>query len=96
VVVVTGDAGLARDLADRYGVRVQESDGELHFQVAAGAEFVPRVVLDFKDRVRSIQVKQPSLDDVFLQLTGRAIREEEGSVLDRMRQAGRLWTGARR
>jgi len=60
-------------------------------RVDGGAEFVPRVVMDFGGRIRSIQVKQPSLDDVFLRLTGRAIREEEGSELDRMRQGSKLW-----
>jgi ABC-2 type transport system ATP-binding protein len=94
-VIVVGDPGLRHDLEARYGVAVQEVDGALHFHVAGGAEFVPRVVLDFRDRVKSIQVKQPSLDDVFLQLTGHAIRAEQGSERDRMRQAGRLWTGRR-
>src|SRR5262249_34061421 len=93
VIIVSGDEKLPDDLTSRYGVTVQRVDGEFHFQVAAGAEFVPRVVLDFKDRVKSIQVKQPSLDDVFLQLTGRAIREEEGTELDRMRQGAKLWRG---
>jgi ABC-2 type transport system ATP-binding protein len=60
-----------------------------------GAEFVPRVVVDFRERIKSIQVKQPSLDDVFLKLTGHAIREQEGTEVDRMRLAGRLWTGRR-
>ena len=60
-----------------------------------GAEFVPRVAVDFRGRIRSIQVKQPSLDDVFLQLTGRIIREEEGTALDRMRQIRKMWTGRR-
>jgi ABC-2 type transport system ATP-binding protein len=95
VIIVAGDPGLKDDIAARYGVRVQEVGGEFHFQVAAGAEFVPRVVLDFDGRVRSIQVKQPSLDDVFLHLTGRAIREEEGSELDRMRQVRKQWMGRR-
>jgi ABC-2 type transport system ATP-binding protein len=40
-------------------------------------------------------VKQPSLDDVFLHLTGRAIREEEGSQLEQMRQVRKMWTGRR-
>ena len=93
VIIVSGDEALPDDLTSRYGVTVQRVDGEFHFQVAAGAEFVPRVVLDFKDRVKSIQVKQPSLDDVFLQLTGRAIREEEGTEIDRMRQGAKLWRG---
>jgi ABC-2 type transport system ATP-binding protein len=95
VIVVAGDPELERDLAARYGVRVQEVDGTFHFQVAHGAEFVPRVVVDFDGRVRSIQVKQPSLDDVFLHLTGRAIREEEGSALDRMRVVRKQWMGRR-
>jgi ABC-2 type transport system ATP-binding protein len=72
-------------------VAVQEVGQEFHFQVDGGAEFVPRVVMDFAGRIKSIQVKQPSLDDVFLQLTGRAIREEEGSERDRMRQGSKLW-----
>jgi ABC-2 type transport system ATP-binding protein len=94
-IIVVGDKGLRDDLAARYGVPVQEADGELHFHVSGGAEFVPRVVVDFKDRIKSIQVKQPSLDDVFLKLTGHAIREQEGTELDRMRLAGRMWTGRR-
>jgi len=37
---------------------------------------VPKVVVEFNGRIQSIQVKQPSLDDVFLKYTGRHIREE--------------------
>jgi ABC-2 type transport system ATP-binding protein len=91
VVIVAGDPALQNDLAGRYGVNVQKVDGQFHFQVDAGAEFVPRVVMDFKDRVQSIQIKHPSLDDVFLQLTGRAIREEEGTQLDQMRLGAKMW-----
>ncbi len=94
-IIVVGDPALRDDLTARYGVPVQEVDGALHFHVEGGAEFVPRVVVDFKDRIRSIQVKQPSLDDVFLKLTGHAIPEQEGTELDRMRQAAKLWTRRR-
>jgi ABC-2 type transport system ATP-binding protein len=94
-IIVVGDKGLLRDIASRYGVPVQEVGAEYHFQVDRGAEFVPRFVMDFKDRIQSIQVKQPSLDDAFLHLTGRAIREQEGTELDRMRRATRVWTRRR-
>ncbi len=94
-IIVTGDAELTRDIGARYDVKVIDAGGEYHFQVEHGAEFVPRVVVDFGGRIKSIQVKQPSLDDVFLHLTGRAIREEEGKAIDQMRQMGRLWTGRR-
>ncbi len=95
-VIVSGDKALQQDIATKYGVNVIEVGGEYHFQVEHGAEFVPRVVVDFGGRIKSIQVKQPSLDDVFLQLTGRAIREEEADALDQLRQMGRVWRGRRR
>jgi hypothetical protein len=38
-----------------------------------------------------VQVKQPSLEDVFLKLTGHGIRPEEGSAMDLMRQGMALW-----
>jgi ABC-2 type transport system ATP-binding protein len=92
-VVITGDPALQQDIAARYGVAVQQVGPEIHFQVEHGAEFVPRIVIDLGSRIRSIQVKQPSLDDVFLQLTGHIIREEEGTTLDQMRQVRKAWTG---
>ena len=96
-VVVTGDPALQRDIAAHYGVAVQRvgTGPESHFQVSDCAEFVPRVAVDFRGRIRSIQVKPPSLDDVFLKLTGRIIREEEATPLDRMRQIRKMWTGRR-
>src|SRR5262249_12254389 len=94
-VILVGDAALGDDVAARYGVAVQKVGDEVHLSVHDGAGFVPTVAVDFRDRIRSIQVKQPSLDDGFLKLTGRAIREQEGTELDRMRMAGRLWTGRR-
>jgi ABC-2 type transport system ATP-binding protein len=74
---------------------VQQVGQELHFQVDRGAEFVPKLAVDFLGRIQSIQVKQPSLDDVFLQLTGRIIRDEQGNDLDRMRQVRKKWSGRR-
>ena len=95
-IIVGGDDALAQDIPAKYNVELQKVNGEFHFQINSGAEFVPRLVTDFHGRVKSIQVKQPSLEDVFLKLTGRAIREQEGSNLDLMRQGARLWRGARR
>lgn len=37
-----------------------------------------------------------TLEDAFLELTGHVIRAEEGSHMDQLRQARRLWTGGRR
>jgi ABC-2 type transport system ATP-binding protein len=42
------------------------------------------------------QTKTQNLEDAFLELTGRTIREEEVSGIDRMRNMGRMWRGRRR
>jgi ABC-2 type transport system ATP-binding protein len=95
-IIVGGDAALEQDLRARYDVDVQRVEGMFHFQMAGGAQFVPRLISDFGGRITSVQIKQPSLDDVFLSLTGHAIRAEEGSSKDLMRQGIQLWRKARR
>jgi len=95
-IIVGGDPALEADMSAKYDVDVQKVGGELHFQVASGAEFVPRLIGDFGGRVKSVQIKQPSLEDVFLKLTGHGIRAEEGSSKDLERQGIQLWRGGGR
>jgi ABC-2 type transport system ATP-binding protein len=92
-IIVSGDAALAADLTAKYSVTPHAAGNQLHFQMAGGAAFVPKLMADFGGRITSVQIKQPSLEDVFLKLTGHAIRGEEGSSLDLMRQGIQLWRG---
>ena len=62
--------------AEKIKVPVTENEsGELRFEVEEGARFVPRLLGEFPGEVETINVRRPTLDDVFLNLTGRSIRE---------------------
>lgn len=50
-----------------------------------GSAFVPQVAAQLAPHIDSIAVREPTLDDVFIKLTGRAIRDETPSAADRMR-----------
>lgn len=87
------DLQAARDIRDRWGIEVQVVGDELRFEVEEGDQFVPEVVRHIGPRVAAISVHRPTLDDVFMKLTGRAIREQEGAALDRIRQFNKAWSG---
>ncbi|MBM7624633.1 ATP-binding cassette domain-containing protein [Sporohalobacter salinus] len=72
-------------IESKYQVEVKENKGYLHFEQENGEEFIPRFVQDFKDEIKSISLHRPTLDDVFLHLTGHELREKEADATERMR-----------
>jgi ABC-2 type transport system ATP-binding protein len=77
---------LKEELKKRYGKEVKEEDGTLQIEVSDGEKFLPRLFNELDTKINSIELRKPTLDDVFLALTGRTIREEEASSKDRLRQ----------
>jgi ABC-2 type transport system ATP-binding protein len=71
-------------------------NGTVRVEVADGAGFVPQLVRELSVPVTSVSFHRPSLDDVFIKLTGHAIREEESGSKDQLRMMGRMWGGRRR
>jgi len=94
VTITTVDnAEAAPQIAAMAGAEPVRDNGTLRVEVADGAAFVPRLVRESSVEVTSVTFRRPSLDDVFLKLTGRAIREEEAGSTDMMRMMGRAWMG---
>jgi len=85
VVDAPDRAALATAIAARYAVPTQVAGDGVRFEVENGASFVPRLAGDFVGQIASVAVHRPTLDDVFLKLTGRAIRDAELSTTDAMR-----------
>jgi ABC-2 type transport system ATP-binding protein len=96
VVLSTEDnAQAAEEIRENFGVEALHDEGTLRIEVPDGAEFVPRLVRSLSVTVKTATVRRPSLDDVFLKLTGRAIRDEGADGRAQMRMFAQRWAGRR-
>jgi ABC-2 type transport system ATP-binding protein len=72
---------LRREIADRFSPWPDATapvviDGAIHLEKPDGPSFVAELAPHLGDRVRSITVGQPTLEDVFVHLTGAALGED--------------------
>ena len=98
VVTVTArdNQAAAAEINRTFGLEPIVDDGRLRVEVEDGASFVPRLVRDLSIPLTTVAVSRPSLDDVFLKLTGRAIREQAADDRDMLRMMAARWGGRRR
>jgi ABC-2 type transport system ATP-binding protein len=88
VVVQTDDnPRAASEIAAKLGVTAVADGETLRIEVADGAAFVPRLITAVSMPVKTVTVRRPSLDDVFLKLTGRAIRESNADGMQSFMRA---------
>jgi ABC-2 type transport system ATP-binding protein len=76
-------AQLKSALSALSGVRgVEIRDGNVLCTVTGGEEQTPKlfaVLQEHSGKVRSFRIEPPSLDDVFLQVTGRTLRDQDAA-----------------
>ncbi len=78
ISVKTGDDDrAAEEIKAHYQIQARRDSDGLTFEVAKGEEFIPHFIREFGISILSINLRRPTLDDVFLKLTGRELREEE-------------------
>lgn len=78
VLIRTEDNALARmRLKEIFGIESIEGDGDLGFAVPQASTFLPELFQRLPVPIKRVLVREPSLDDVFLKLTGRNIRQED-------------------
>ena len=76
ISVKTGDDDkAAEEIRLRYQIEARRDSDGLTLEVASGEEFLPTFIKEFGIKILSVNLRRPSLDDVFLKLTGREIRE---------------------
>lgn len=69
---------LARLLQEKFALQAEISDAGLRFEVEHADALLPVLLQQAEEGlIRKVNFSQPTLDDVFLKLTGKTIREEE-------------------
>ncbi len=93
VVVTTREVVAAADQIRRaFELEPIVDGGRLRVEVPDGASFVPRLVRELTVPLSAVTLSRPSLDDVFLKLTGHAIRDEGAGQMDQMRSMVAMWS----
>lgn len=66
-------------IKDKYNNNAKIKDDTISFHVAQGNQFLVDFIKGFEVPITSVNLRRPTLNDVFLNLTGREIREESSS-----------------
>jgi len=79
-----------RLLEGQYKFKPTIENGIISFTVSHGEEFLPGFVSGFPLRLISIGLRRPTLEDVFLKLTGRNIREQEVDSMQKLKNMAKM------
>ncbi len=101
VTLCTSDDARAIAVLATLGVQSHSAADGLRVEIDHGDQFIPKVMraMDEADppvSISSVNLRRPTLEDVFVKLTGRAIREEEANPIEAMRRQARMRGGGRR
>ena len=92
--LVTADNQRAiEELRKNFAVDAREENGGLVLETEKGDEFIPKMIHALPVRTISVSLQKPTLNDVFLKLTGRTIRND---VLQDNREATREFVRSHR
>ncbi len=95
LVKTDDDKKAAEEIGLRYRIQARHDSDGVTFEVESGEEFIPAFIKEFGIRIRSVSLRHPTLDDAFLKLTGREIRQEQVTDVFKatIRQHGRRIRG---
>lgn len=69
----------------------EEKNGEIFISVSRGDACIPKLINVLSDMVISVRLQRPTLNDVFLKLTGKTIRPETVSGGDELKESIRSY-----
>ncbi len=74
-----------RELADLLAVEPKLESGSVRFETPDGTQALARAFRSLSPEILAVDLHKPSLEDVFIHLTGRTIRDEEASESEKLR-----------
>lgn len=86
ITIQTNDNEAAvKEIQERYRLSPSNENGSISFSVSNGAMFLPEFVKTSSVQLTSVNLRRPTLDDVFLKLTGSSIRADKAAPSSFMR-----------
>ena len=84
---------LAEELKTLFGTEVSRAQDKVSMTVEHGDEFIVTLIPRLRTPLLSLNVHKPTLEDVFVSMTGRAIRDDENDKLSVLRSVYRKRSG---
>jgi ABC-2 type transport system ATP-binding protein len=81
----------AEEVKTRYGVEALVKDGTVRFHVTDGNKFLVDFIRSFPHPLQTVSLERPTLDDVFITLTGHEIRDSELDSREQMLRGAARW-----
>jgi ABC-2 type transport system ATP-binding protein len=91
VLSAQDNQAVADEVRARYGIDAALQGDEVRFHVASGERFLPDFVRQLRQPIASIGVRRPTLEDVFVHLTGHEIRDSELDAKEQLLRGMRRW-----
>jgi len=85
-VKTTDNTNAKKEIEKLFGLSVTEKEGEIYMTCTMGDTCIPEMIRTIGEKVISVRLQRPTLNDVFLKLTGKAIRELEVSSNDGIKE----------
>jgi ABC-2 type transport system ATP-binding protein len=93
IITVSSDNNrrLSDFLKDKLNVDIENDiKNEIKFEVKDSSSFIPDFIKDCPVKILSISARQSTLNDVFLNLTGKKLRDSDASKRDQFRSGMRM------
>jgi len=90
-MTTTDNAASKNEIKSLFRIDVSEKMDELYMTCSRGDTCIPEIIRTLGDKVISVRLQRPTLNDVFLNLTGKTIRPEDISGEDTIRESIRAY-----